>query len=300
MAEKLVGYVYLTLAMATVGSTVIASKLIAHGLPPFSATALRFAIALPLFLVLMLMTRTAWPRLDRHAWALLALQAGAGSVGYTTLLISGLGYTSAANACVVIGTLPVVSACIAIVVLGERPQPMLVAAILVATAGVAAISFTPDASGEHSLFGDALILAAVFCEGIFILLNKRLPVQISPLAQSTLMTGFGLVLATAAATLEAPLQGMGSSAALAGVVYYALVPTVGGFLLWYLGAARVTGAEASLFTAVAPVSAVLLAALVLGEAVNPNQIVGIGCVLFAVLSLGLSQAGVLRLRRSRA
>jgi drug/metabolite transporter (DMT)-like permease len=100
--------------------------------------------------------------------------------------------------------------------------------------------------------------------------------------------------------LEAPWQGAASSAALAGVVYYALVPTVGGFLLWYLGAARVTGAEASLFTAVAPVSAVLLAALVLGEAVNPNQIVGIGCVLFAVLSLGLSQAGVLRLRRSRA
>jgi drug/metabolite transporter (DMT)-like permease len=78
------------------------------------------------------------------------------------------------------------------------------------------------------------------------------------------------------------------------------VPTVGGFILWYQGAARVSGAEASLFTAVAPVSAVLLAALVLGETVTTNQIAGIGCVLAAVISLGLSQAGVLRLRRSRA
>lgn len=300
MPDKLVGYAYLALAMATVGSTVIASKMIASGLPPFSATALRFAIALPLFAVLMLTTRTAWPRLGRGSWALLAMQAAAGSLGYTSLLISGLAYTSAANAGVVIGTLPVVSACIAILVLGERPQPMLLAAILVATAGLIAIGFAPDAGGGHSLFGDLLILAAVFCEGVFILLNKRLPVRISPLAQSTLMAGFGLVFATAAAALESPWQGTFSSAAVAGVVYYALVPTIGGFLLWYLGAARVSGAEASLFTAVAPVSAVLLAALALGETVSPNQIVGIGCVLVAVTGLGLSQAGVLRLPRRRA
>ena len=32
-------------AMATVGSTVVASRLIAAGLPPFTATALRFAVA---------------------------------------------------------------------------------------------------------------------------------------------------------------------------------------------------------------------------------------------------------------
>src|SRR5262245_31644976 len=108
--------------MVTVGSTVIGSKLIASGLPPFAATALRFAIALPLFAVLMRATGTRLPRLTSRNWALLILQAGAGSVGYTTLLISGLRYTSAADAGVVIGTLPVVSAAIAIVLLGERPQ----------------------------------------------------------------------------------------------------------------------------------------------------------------------------------
>ena len=298
MPDRTLGYVCLSLAMVTVGSTVIASKLISSGLPPFSATALRFAIALPLFAVLMLMTRSSWPRLGVRSWALLALQAGAGSVGYTTLLISGLRYTSAADAGVVIGTLPVVSACIAILVLGERPQPMLLAAILVATAGVAAITFAPRGGGN--LFGDALILAAVVCEGIFILLNKRLPVRIPPLAQSTLMSGFGLLVAAASAIVEAPWRGEASTGALAGVVYYALVPTVAGFILWYQGAARVSGAATSLFTAVAPVSAVLLAAIVLGEPVSANQIVGIGCVLVAVMSLGLSQGGILRFRRSRA
>jgi len=64
------------------------------------------------------------------------------------------------------------------------------------------------------------------------------------------------------------------------------VPTVAGFLLWYAGAERVSGAEAALFTAVAPVSALLLAALVLGEPVTPRQLAGVACVLASVAILG--------------
>jgi drug/metabolite transporter (DMT)-like permease len=72
------------------------------------------------------------------------------------------------------------------------------------------------------------------------------------------------------------------------VGYYALVPTVGGFLLWYAGAARVRGSEAALFTALAPVCAVLLAASVLGESVTLPQAAGMGCVLGGVLIQGLA------------
>jgi len=90
MTRKQQGYIYLTLAMTTVGSTVIASKLISAGLPPFTATALRFAVAFPCFMLLMRLTGARLPRLSRHDWIILVIQAAAGSVGYTTLLISGL------------------------------------------------------------------------------------------------------------------------------------------------------------------------------------------------------------------
>ena len=40
-------------------------------------------------------------------------------------------------------------------------------------------------------------------------------------------------------------------------------------------------------TALAPVSAVLLAFVILGEPVSINQLAGIGCVLVAVLSLAM-------------
>lgn len=272
--------------MMLVGSTVVASKVIAAGLPPFTATALRFAVALPVLLGLMRLTWTAWPKAERRDWMLLLLQAGAGSVGYTTLLISGLRLTSAADAGIILGTLPVVSAAIVMLVLGERPSPSLLAAIGLAAIGVVAIAMQGQGGGS-SLAGDGLILAAVVCEGLFILLHKRLRVAISPLALATIMTGLGLVVALGPAISERPWTVGLSPDALIATIYYALVPTVGGFLLWYAGSERVSGAESCLFTALAPVSAVLLAFGLLGEAVGRGHAIGIACVLAAVASLGL-------------
>ncbi|MBB2753805.1 UNVERIFIED_ORG: drug/metabolite transporter (DMT)-like permease [Rhizobium aethiopicum] len=287
MSKQVQGYLYLALAMLTVGSTVIASKLIASGLPAFTATALRFALAFPVLLVLMRASGVRLPKLSRHDRLILVIQAGAGSVGYTTLLISGLRLTSAADAGVVIGTLPVVSAAISILLLRERPKPALLVAVALATAGVLSIAVTADAAGG-SLAGNALIFCAVVCEGLFILLNKKLKTDIPPLAQSTLMAGIGFAVAVIPAVFEAPLAQHMSTSAVIAVAYYALVPTVGGFLLWYAGAERVSGTEAALFTAVAPVSAVMLAFLILGEPIGFNQIAGIACVLAAVLGLALA------------
>ncbi|MEI1246550.1 DMT family transporter [Rhizobium aouanii] len=298
MSRQVQGYVYLALAMLTVGSTVIASKLIASGLPPFSATALRFAIAFPVLLVLMRATGARLPKLSRQDRFTLFIQAGAGSVGYTTLLISGLSLTSAADAGVIIGTLPVVSAAISILLLRERPQPALLLAVALATAGVLSIAFTPDAAGG-SLSGNALIFVAVVCEGLFILLNKRLKTEVAPLALSTLMAGIGFIVAAIPAVFEAPFPDGISASAVAAVVYYALVPTVGGFLLWYAGAERVSGTEAALFTALAPVSAVMLAFVILGEPVGLSQIAGIACVLAAVLGLAFAGRQTVKLAGGR-
>lgn len=286
MTQRTQGYLYLALAMVTVGSTVVASKLIAAGLPPFTATALRFAVALPLFLALLRLTGTPWPRPRAGDRAVLLIQAGAGSVGYTALLITGLRYTSAADAGVIIGTLPVVSTAIAILVLGERPRAATLGAIGLAAAGVFFIAAQAGPGRSQSLLGNALIFGAIVCEGLFILLNKRLHQPLRPLAQSTLMTALGLAVATVAALFEAPWSVPLPPQALAAVAYYAAVPTVAGFLLWYAGAERVSGAEASLFTAVAPVSALLLAALVLDEPVSARQLLGVACVLASVGILG--------------
>jgi drug/metabolite transporter (DMT)-like permease len=70
-----------------------------------------------------------------------------------------------------------------------------------------------------------------------------------------------------------------------------------GFVLWYAGAARISGAEAGLTTALVPVSAVAFAALVLREPVGAAQLAGVACVLGAVL---LATFGRMRATRSAA
>lgn len=168
MPERTLGYVLLSLAMATVGTTVIASKLIAQNIPPFTATALRFAVALPI-LILLTAVRGAWlPRLRPRTWGLLALQSAAGSAGYTVLLISGLKFLPASDAGVVIGILPAVTALFAVAVLGERLELRTAVAVACATFGVMAVAW--QGGGPDSVMGIALVLGAVFCESAFILI----------------------------------------------------------------------------------------------------------------------------------
>jgi len=295
----MVGYLYCALAMVTVGSTVVASKVIAAGLPPFTATAMRFMVALPVFLVLCWLLRARRPRIGRRDAALLVLQAGAGSVGYTVLLISGMSFTSAATAGVLVGTLPIVTAAFAVLGLGERPTMRLLTAIALAALGVMVASGLswPVAGtdggvtrGAGQLLGMTLILAAVACESFFILLNKRLRAPIEALPLSTLMCALGLLLAGATSlAIERPWEISMSASALHAVLYYALVPTVLGFVLWYAGAARISGAEAALFTALSPISATLLASTILHEPVTTPQLAGMACVLAAVASLALKR-----------
>ncbi len=268
--------------MMTVGSTVIASKLIVGSMPPFLATTFRFAVALPVLIALTFWLRERWPRLTRSDWLLLLLQAGAGSVGYTTLLISGLAHLSAADAGVIIGTLPAISALFSVIVLGERPGFRLLLSVLLATIGVMAVAW--KGAGPSSFTGTLFLLGAVICESAFILLNKRMPVPLRPLLQATTMTALGLMVSLPIAFFELPMAAP-SSAAIAAVVWYALVPTVGGFLLWYGGVARVSGSEAATLTAVAPLTAVALAALVLGEQIGVAQALGVTAVILGILVL---------------
>ncbi|KUZ86908.1 hypothetical protein WI40_30820 [Burkholderia ubonensis] len=289
MKTRLIGYLYLAAAMTGVGSTVIASRLAAGGLPPFTATALRFLIATPLLFALMRAQRLRWPRLSRRDAGLLVVQAAAGGVGYTVLLICGTRLSSPLDAGVMLGTLPAMSTLIAALLLRERQTPRDWAAAALATAGVLLVTFTPGhaAPSMRALAGDALVLAAVACEAVFILLNRRLAVPLAPLTLSTAMSGLGFALALVPAAFEwhAATAGWtsGAIAAVVSVVYYALVPTVLGYLCWYAGSARTSGTEAALFTAFAPVSAVLFAVTLFGETLNAARLAGIALVVAGVL-----------------
>lgn len=277
----------LALAMLTVGSTVVAGKLAVHGLPPFLATALRFALATPLLALAMRLGKVPWPRLDARTLGLLAVQAAAGSAGYTAFLLAGLRLTPAADAGVLLGALPAATGALSLLLLRERLRPRNLLAIALATLGVLLTALQPGAGtpSARALAGDALVLAAVACEALFLLLNKRLRKPIAPLALATLMSALGLLLALPPALLELASQPAPawSPTALLAVAWYALGPTALGYWLWYRGAERLSGTQAAPFTALAPPTALLLSALLLGERLHAAQLAGMALVVAAVL-----------------
>lgn len=281
-------------AMITVGTSVVASKLIGVAIEPFLATALRHALALPVLGVLCLVRRPAWPRPGARDALILVAQAAAGSVGYTVLLIAGASMASAADAGIVAGTLPAMATVFAVLGLGERPRARAVAGIVLATVGVLMLASAPGepprAEAGHRTLGILLVAAAVACEVVFILGQKRLRVAIEPLPMATLMSAGGLLLSLPAAWAIGSLHGapslLGSAAALpavAAVAWYAWVPTVLGFWLWYAGARRATATQAAAATAWLPVMAVFGAAAVLGESIAPTQWLALGLVVLGVL-----------------
>lgn len=280
------GYVQLSFAMATVGSTVVAGKWMAD-IGPFTANALRLGIALPAFVLALRWSRQTIPRLCRHDRWLLVAQAAAGSVGFTAFLLLGLRLTSAATAGVITGTLPVVALLLSVLLLGERPDWRAWLAVVLAAGGV--LYMTAGAQGGSSLEGNLLVGAAVVCEGIFILLNRRLRTPLSPLVLSTVLVALGLIASLIPAAIELLAAPQLPTEALLGAVYYAFVPTFAGFIAWYAGSARVGANEVSLFTAVAPLAAMVLSVVLLGETLSERQFVGAGFVVAAIVFQALQR-----------
>ena len=278
--------------MATVGSTVVASAL-ASRLDPFAASLLRFGVAAPILLLICLWRGARLPWLTRSEWAVIVFQSAVGSLGYTLALVWGLRYASAADAAVIIGLMPVATGAIAVLALGERPGARLVVAILLAAAGTMLVALgKSDGAGEWRLLGLFLVFLAVVGEACFALLNKRIATPIEPLVVATLMTLISLTLTAApgAIAMARDPAMFRDVPAIGAMVYYGLVPTVAGFWLWYTGASLRPGAEAAAFTAVAPLTAMLLSALALGEPMQWRHFAGMALVL-AGIAIAVSAEG---------
>jgi drug/metabolite transporter (DMT)-like permease len=235
---------------------------------------------------LCLWRRARLPALTASDWAVLVFQAAAGSLGYTVALVYGLRYASAADASVITGLMPVATGAVAVLALGERPGARLLLAIGLAASGAILVALgKQEASGDWRLLGLTLVFAAVLGEACFALLQKRIETPIEPIMVATLMTliSLGLALAPGVWAFTRDAAALDDPRAVAAMIYYGLGPTVLGFWLWYTGASLTQGAEAAAFTAVAPVTAMLLSVLVMGEAMAWRHFAGMGLVLAAIV-----------------
>jgi drug/metabolite transporter (DMT)-like permease len=228
------------------------------------------------------------PSLGRRDGCILFFQAFAGNFLFSILLLYGLKLTSAAESGIMLGTVPVVIGLLSFLLLREPLNRNKGLALLIATVGVGVISSIgtlPSAGqGANPLLGDVFVFGAVIGEALWTILGKAVSGKVTPLTIASLTSFFGLILFSPFAVYQARGFNFATVAPLswAAVVYYGL-GTVGAYILWYQGVAKVHASMAGVFTGVQPVSAVILSNLLLKEPLVWSYWVGIGSVLSAIV-----------------
>lgn len=288
MSKSIYAYLNLTLAMVLVGSSVVAGKIMVDELPVFLASAARFVLALSILIPIICIREGGLPGISRRSWCMLAVQSLCGSFLFTVFLLYGLTFTGPSSAGIITSTTPACMGIIAWVFLKDRPSLRIGVGIMLSVLGVLVINMVESGggvSGSNPLLGNVLVLGAVIFESMFLLIRKTVPEPLSPLAVSTIISLFGLIWFLPMGLYEASAADFGAIS-LTGwltVIYYGVFVTVLAYLFWFAGITKVPASIAGVFTAVMPLSALVLSALILSEPIGWQQLVGCGCVLIGIV-----------------
>ncbi|HET9643131.1 MAG TPA: DMT family transporter [Burkholderiaceae bacterium] len=299
-AFALTGHLQVALAMVTVGSSVVVGKIVSSHLPVFLTSFIRFVIAAACMLPLCLLMRGGLRIPTRREWVLLGVQSLFGVFLFSVCLLYGLQRTSALAAGITLGMLPAVNALLSVLVLRESLTPRALIGIGLSVAGAVLLelrSGTGSAEVTTSLTGLLLVLGAVACEALFSVIGKLSGGTQSPMSMTTWIILIGVVLFAPAAMHDAMQVDFAAVPASVWwlLAYYGVVVTVVGFSLFYLGLSKISAVAAGVHMSWAPLSAMVIAAIVLGEPVGWQELAAGLCVLAAVLSMSVPMPA----RRSR-
>ncbi len=280
----------LAAAMAIVGSGVVVGKLLVARVPVFVVAGLRLAFASAVLVPMLLAVERGWPRLTRRELGVLALQAFCGIFLFTALLLGGLTLTTAAAAGIVTATTPAVAAALSALLLRERLTAASAGGIALAVLGILALEATGPvggAAGTRPVLGTLLVFGAVIGEGMFVVCGKVAAARVPPLTSAATLSVFGLAMFLPFTLWELSRFDLGrmSPADWGALAYWGLGVTALAFVLWARGLAVVQASTAAAFTAVLPVSAVLLSYLALGEPFRWAHLVGGACVIGGIVLL---------------
>ncbi|MUL34291.1 DMT family transporter [Priestia megaterium] len=288
MKQTIVAYIKISLAMAIVGSSVVAGKLILSSFPIFLASEFRFIIATLILIPLLLWREKRIAAIKPKVLLILFLQALTGVFLFNIFMLYGLKFTTAIEAGVITSTLPAIIGIISFVFLKERLTPKKIIGIILAVIGVLLMNVISGGSSSiNSLLGNSLIIGAVLTEALFITLGKSVSSKVSPLTISTMMSIFGLILFLPFALYEAKNFTFSTVDIIdwLNILYFGVVITVIAFLLMYQGLSKVSASSAGILTSILPLSTVILSFLVLKEKILLSHIVGMAFVLVAIFVL---------------
>lgn len=277
--NKLIGALLIIVSAASFGTLAILGRYAyADGLDTFTILALRFSLGAVLMAGLLIARHERWPR-----GATLARLIGMGALGYVGQSFSYLTatqYASAGLVALLLYLYPVFVAILSAIFLKEKFTPLKITALALATFG-AALTANPQ-GGQWT--GILLAVSAAAIYSVYIIVGTGVMQQVSAFQSSTVIfASAGAVYMTLALIRgpQLPQSGAGWAAVIAIVLIATVIPVV----TFLAGLRRIGPTNASMLSTVEPIVTVLLAALLFGEVLTAEALMGGALILIAVLLL---------------
>ena len=295
MARKL-AYAQMTASMLLIGSMFVVSKVIVANIPVMTASFFRqFLACLALVAVLLWRNRhgekvVCPPISTRDKW-ILFVQIFCCIFLFSLLLLWGVQRTNAIDACLITSASPLSMMLFGVVFLSERMTWLRGVALICALAGALVMNvYGAQAhagvtnNAPNVWLGNLLIAGAVLFEGVFFGAQKLLSRPLASIWLMVILTAGASVLFAPFALYDAltfdfshvPMYVWGL------VVYTGIGITALGVLLMHAGIKQVPNSSASVFTALMPVSGVVLSVLLLNESFQWYHLLGMVLVMMGM------------------
>ncbi len=270
----------------------IAAKWAAPEMPPWALCFWRLALACAILL----------PIVHRHHADMIGLVKTRaleiiviGAVGLTRcqgMIFTGLNYTGATTAGIIMALSPVMTMVLARIVLGEALGPWQAVGAVLALAGMVVIVTRGDPAAVFRMEinpGELLVAGSALCWAVYTVMLRRSKFQLELLPLVVLLLGAG-ALAALPFYLWELAQGERSALHADGLIALAYVAGPGGALMYYLynRSVETLGAgRASMLLYLQSVFVVLLAYLLLGENPHGFDLAGAGFIVAGLLLANL-------------
>jgi drug/metabolite transporter (DMT)-like permease len=272
--------VAIALVSSALGGTAAAiTRYLASGADPVEMAILRWGIGFLCLLPSALALKVKWP--ERRDWAAVAA-LGVCFFGLFFILYNlAMAYTTAARASLALATLPLHTMMVAALLGAERLTVRKSLGVGVAVLGViAALATGLGAAPLGAWRGELIMTGAVFCMAFYNVLSRPFMRRSSALGFLTVGMGAGAAMLILIGTMSRSLVALTSLTVpqwIAGL-YLGIAGGAAAFILWVLALERATPTRVANTMTINPVAAAVLAAILVGEPITPNLIVGLVAV----------------------
>lgn len=288
-------YVALTTSALVWGGSIVGQKLALGAFSAVETSILRGSGALAILIPLWWWTEGDRATLTVRDVKFLSL-LGLGVLGNHLLTLFGLRYIGASTAGVIIGASPAITALLSSLLVRDIPFKTVAGGCVLSFAGVALVSGVGgDApSGESPWLGGLLVLLGLVSWALYSIGGREIMERLSPLTVNwtTLLISLLLQIPLLWTDRKLLVTGVGAvpvSGWLA-LLYLIVFATALGQQAWLYGVKGVGPSRAGVFVNLIPVSALLLSAVILGEAIGVREVVGIVLILVGVWLVGWQSA----------